>query len=107
MIQKSDLAQLMAQIAKEFPFIQEKYPKLDFSTPERARASATDHSLTHIIKTAGRIATQVERDHHGGPVNLQTLREETASMVIHALNLANALDITADELRELIRDVMR
>lgn len=103
----TDLASLMAYIAEHFPFTQEKYPKLDFSTPDRARMSGVEHSLVHITKTGGKLATQVERFHHGGPVSDAELEKEAAKAVVNALNLANALGMSAEQLAEMIPHVMR
>lgn len=102
-----NLAGLMVIIGNGFPFTQERYVNGDLSTPEKTLAFAVGHSLKHMAKTTGQIAAETERYDHGGKMDMEKLKIATAKAAVNALNLANALGMSAEELAERIPQVMR
>lgn len=102
-----DLATLMEIIGSGFPFTQERYVNGDLSTPGKTLAFAVGHSQKHMTKTTGQIAAETEKYDHGGKMDMEKLKIATTKAVVNALNLANALDMTAEELAERIPQVMR
>lgn len=102
-----NLAYLMEFIGNGFPFTQERYVNSDLSTPEKALAFAVGHSQKHMAKTTGQIAAETEKHDHGGNMDIESLKVATAKAVVNALNLANALGMTAEEIAKRIPQVMR
>jgi hypothetical protein len=102
----ADLAYLMNFIGVWFPFTQENYPNGDLSTPEKARAFAVRHSQAHMSKSVGKIAAEAEEYDHGGVMDDEKLRVAATKMIVSALNFANALGMSAEEVTTRIPQVM-
>lgn len=102
-----DLAALMATVQAGFPFTQDRYPNGDLGTPEKTRAFAVRHSSVHMAKTGGQIAAEAEKYDHGNQINEAKLKIAVAKMLVNTLNLANILGVTAEELQDLVPQVMR
>lgn len=100
------LASLMDFIGARYTFTNENYPNVDLSTPEKIRAFAVSHSLKHISKSAGKIATETEAQDHGGMMNEENLRIATAKMLVNTLKLAEELGMSPDELGAMVPKVM-
>ncbi len=97
-----DIASLMAYIGIHFPFTQDHYPNEDLSTPEKVTRFALEHSLDHMVKTTGKIATQKEDFAHGGDMDSHRLQIDTIKMLVTSLNLARALGMTADDVTRMV-----
>src|SRR4051812_38441753 len=90
---------LMAEIAQKYPFSSEKYKRLKpDARPDEILEFGVRHSLLHMTKSLGVIATVLEKTDHSGVLRDSPLREVTVKSVINALNLANVLGISAEEL---------
>lgn len=101
-----NLASLMAFIGARYTFTNQHYPNVDLSTPEKVRAFAVSHSLKHISKSAGKIATETEAQDHGGAMNEENLRIATTKMLVNALKLAEELGMSPDELGAMVPKAM-
>lgn len=106
-IADTDLRVVMDRITSVFAFTPEKYPALRHMNLPRQQEFAIDHSIKHIAKTLGKIATQSEARDHGGPESFDALRTEAVKLTITALNLAHIVGIRADELPDLIRKLVK
>ncbi len=98
------LHDVMILIKTNYPFNAERYqafPKGGNATKEMAFAA--DHTLKHVVKSAGALAAELEKFDHSGRFDPEPLRTIAVKQTINALNLANALGITAEELGESIR----
>lgn len=100
------LASLMAFIGARYRFSGENYPNADLSTPEKVLAFAVLHSLKHISKSAGAIATETEAQDHGGVMDEENLRIATAKMLVNTLKLAEELGMSPGELGAMVPKVM-
>jgi hypothetical protein len=69
-----------------------------FRDEEHDQAFAIRHSVLHMAKTMGLLATECESFDHGTSMNVVALREATIGMLINTLKLANDLQMSADEL---------
>ena len=69
-----------------------------FRDAEHDQGFAIRHSVLHMAKTMGLLATECESFDHGTSVNVVALREATIKMLNNTLKLANDLQMSADEL---------
>lgn len=97
----------MGFIKESYPFTEEKYLNGDLSSPEKARAFAVRHSVTHLTKSVGKLATEIERYDHGGTMNNEQLMVTTTKMLVSLLNLAAVLDMSPCDLVERVPQVMK
>lgn len=102
-----DLRVVIDTIGTAYAFVPEKYPALEGATSEQTRLFAVGHSLKHMAKTTGNIAAVLEAADHGATVRYDRLKVEAVKMTINALNLANALGMTAAELVEEINKTVK
>ena len=104
----TDLSELMSFIGERYKFNGDSYPKLRGVTdPDAIKAFALSHSLKHMNKSIGVLATESERLDHGGSMSSEALKKGTVKMFINVLKLAEELDITAEELGTSIPEYMR
>jgi len=93
----------MNLIAARFVFNQTSYPKLNQSISEEEKLLfVINHSILHMAKSQGRLATVVEACDHGKKLNDCTLHKLTGEMFIHTLRLAEEAGMTAQELLDLV-----
>ncbi len=100
------LASLMSLIGDKYTFTNEHYPHVDLSTPEKVRVFAIAHSLLHMNKSLGRIATEREALDHGGTMDDEKLRITTAKMLVNTLKLAEELGMSSEDLETTVSRVL-
>lgn len=69
----SNLQDAMDYIAAHFVFDEASYPLLQKLTSEERLQFSINHSLQHMMKQLGRIATHLEDKDHGGAGNPELL----------------------------------
>jgi hypothetical protein len=101
-IEKSDnvsnLQEAIDFIAAKFVFDEASYPLLQKLSPEEKLQFSVNHSLQHMAKSLGKIATHLEDVDHGGKGNMNLLKEGLVKQLINVLRLAELLDISGDDL---------
>ena len=103
----TDLAALMQLIGERYQFTPENYPELAQLVGAQRTVFAVKHSVLHMMKSLGVIATQGEAADHGDLMDIGVLRIAIAKMLINTLKLAEELKIEPCMLGELIPDVMK
>ena len=99
-----NLDSLIKYIALHFQFNEKKYPELKGATEEEILRFAIRHSALHFSKTAGKIATSSEGIDHGGRLDAEELKSNTAKSLINTLRLAELLGMSGSELVKLVRE---
>jgi hypothetical protein len=94
----SDIEILMKCIGEHYVFTNDHYPNALLETPEQQRHFATAHTLMHMNKALGKIATEVESADHGGQLDVNILHEATLKMLINTLKLAEELGLSAEDI---------
>ena len=102
-----DLVSLMIFIGDRYTFTGEQYPELRESTENHKRAFGVRHSLLHMNKVTGVIATEVERAEHGGEMDSEKLKVAVAKMLINTIKLAEELGMSPAELATRVPQVMK
>lgn len=92
----------MDSIGERYAFTPEQYPALKEATPEARKAFAVSHSMYHMAKSVGKLASECEAADHGSEMDEVALRRATVKMLINVLKLAEELGMDADD---LIREV--
>lgn len=78
----------------------EKYPAFAVLSTEQKKAFVISHSIQHLCKSLGRIASECEILDHGHELNERVLTEHVAKMFIDILKLADDLGITPTQIFE-------
>jgi hypothetical protein len=93
------LAELMAEINSRYVFNPINYPALAHVPDDMRVAFIVSHSLHHVSKSHGKLATIVEAaDHSGRPVNPEDAREGVLKLLLNGLKLASELGITPSQI---------
>lgn len=106
MSQLTDLVYLMGYIGTRYTFTPEHYPSLEGLSPEHKKAFAVSHSVHHMCKSIGKLATECERCDHGGVMSDAALEEGAVKMFINAVKLVEELGLTAQDLANKIPEYM-
>jgi len=96
-----DLRSLMDHIAAVWVCDPNRYPELAGMNNDQRRNFLVKHSLLHISKTGGKIASVCENFDHEGVPNIQSteaLQEGAVKMFVNALKLAEEVGLSADDL---------
>ncbi len=105
-----DLTNLMSFINSKYVFSEENYPALKGKTTEEKAVFALNHSVLHMQKSIGVLATQCEAYDHSGNFNnvdQAALKEATAKMLVNTLKLAHELGFSPEQLAEAVPLVMK
>ena len=102
-----DLVSLMNFIGDRYTFTDAHYPELLESTETHKRAFAIRHSLLHMNKVTGVIATEVEGAEHGGEMDREKLKVAVTKMLINTIKLAEELGMSPAELVARVPLVMK
>ena len=94
-------------IAEKFVFDEASYPLLQKLSPEEKLQFSVNHSLQHMAKVLGKIATHLEDVDHGGAGSADLLHEGLVKQLINVLRLAELLDISGDDLLKDIPKFVR
>jgi hypothetical protein len=97
----TDLDALMAHIGDTWVCDAARYPELQGMNEEAHRNFVVKHSLMHILKTTGKIASCCEdfdHTHTAGPEEGLLLQELAIKLVVNALKLAEEVGLSADDL---------
>ena len=96
-----DLTVLMELVDKGYPFDDATYPQLPVDEADRMHF-AVAHSLLHMQKAHGTIATELEAYDHGEPFDVAKIHEATCKQLVNVLKLAAVLGITPAQLADYI-----
>ena len=99
-----EIEELMDYIAKNFEFNSRKYPELSKASGEEGLRFAIRHSSLHFAKTAGKISASSEGADHGDPLDIKSLKVNTAKSLINTLRLAELLGMSGVELVSLVKE---
>ena len=105
-VASTDLRVVMEYIASRFTFTPEHYPLLAKLGLSERQPFAIGHSVKHLQKSLGEIAAESESLDHGGPMDINVLREATAKMLVSTLKLAEEIGMSAEELATMVPKVM-
>jgi hypothetical protein len=94
-------------IAAKFVFNEASYPLLQKLSPEGKLQFSVNHSLQHMAKSLGKIATHLEDVDHGGKGDVKLLEEGLVKQLINVLRLAELLNISGDALLKSIPKYMK
>lgn len=103
----ANLHEIMHYIGERYTFTAEHYPALKNATPEERRAFAVNHSVYHMAKSVGKLASECEAADHGGEMDEAALRRATVKMLINALKLAEEIGMDADDLAREVPQCMK
>jgi hypothetical protein len=103
----SNLQEAIDYIAARFVFDEASYPLLHKLTPEERLQFSVNHSLQHMTKQLGRIATYLEDKDHGGTGNPDLLKQALVKQFINILRLSELLKVNAEELFSSIPKYMK
>ncbi len=95
---------LIAFIKSHYPFVPEKYPKLEGLSDAERQVFAIRHLSQHFSKTSGKIAAAIEPADHGKEVNIEEIKTNLPKSLVNTLRLAELVGM--DE-KELIAGVER
>ncbi len=98
----SNLQEAIDYIAAQFVFDEASYPILQKLTSEERLQFSVNHSLQHMMKQIGKIATHLEDKDHGGVGNNDMLKQALIKEFINILRLSELLNVNAKELLESI-----
>jgi hypothetical protein len=101
-----DLTSLMDHIGARFVFNGSKYPGYDELAPAQQQAFVLKHSLLHLNKSVGVIATQAESADHGSSIDTEQVKVATTKLLVSVLALAGKLGMSPQELASKIPEVM-
>ena len=102
-----DLASLMTFIGERYKYNSATYPGFDEMTSEDRGGFIVKHSVLHMNKSTGALATEAERQDHGGDMNNEALCIACAKMLVNTLSLAQACGMTPEELADMVPKVMK
>jgi hypothetical protein len=102
-----ELQLLMNLINSTYVFNEESYPQLKHATSTNQRLLfVVNHSLLHMQKSLGVIATQCEKYDHQGVNEIENekhhLELATVKMLINTLKLAEELGMTGEQLSQRV-----
>ena len=104
------LEDLYAFINERYTFTEEHYPAMKGMDEEQKKMFAINHGVLHMMKSIGKIAAECEAYDHGDftPVEQRTeLPVALAKMLVNVLSLAHTLNITPEQLYEMVPAVMK
>jgi hypothetical protein len=92
---------LVAQVAESWLFDTQTYPgsRLDELSEQERYTFAIRHVLLHMQKSAGYVATAIERAEHGENLDMSLVGEAARKSFRNALRLAALIGLTEAELR--------
>jgi hypothetical protein len=99
-----ELDNLIQYVAKNVPFIEEKYPELKGTSDEQRFIFGLRHSALHFAKSAGKIADSLEKVDHGKELQKEELRENTIKSLVNTLLLAKLLDLTEADIVKALEE---
>jgi hypothetical protein len=103
---ETDLKFLIDRITERYVCDERKYPVLAKLSGTEREVFVVKHSMAHMNKSVGKIATEVEVADHGGFMNIENLKASTTKMFISTLKLAQELKMTPEELAQgLLKEV--
>lgn len=105
-ISDTDLSKLMKYISVRYTFTHEHYPLLAKVGLSERLPFAISHSIKHLQKSLGRIAAESESLDHGGPMDINVLREAMVKMLVSTLKLADEIGMSAEDLAALVPRMM-
>jgi hypothetical protein len=97
----NDLKALMELVATTWECDVKRYPELQGKALDERRNFLVKHSLMHIAKTSGKLASVCEEfDHNGGyePDSEEMLKGYATKLFVNALKLAEEVGLSADDL---------
>ena len=97
----TDLTVLMELVDEGYVFDDATYPQLPVDDGDRVHF-AIAHSLLHMQKALGAIATELEAYDHGEPLDVVKIHEATCKQLVNVLKLAAVLGITPAQLADYI-----
>ena len=97
----ADLTTLIGLVDKGYPFDDVTYPQLPVHDGDRVHF-AIAHSLLHMQKALGMIATVLEAHDHGQPIDRVALDLAVCKELVNVLKLAAVLGITPAQLADHI-----
>ena len=103
----SSLQQAIDYIASRFVFDEASYPLLQKLSVEERLQFSVNHSLQHMTKQLGKIATHLEDRDHGGQGNPELLKEALIKQFVNVLRLSELIGVSAEELLVLVPKYMK
>ena len=103
----SNLQQTIDYITSRFVFDEASYPLLQKLSVEERLQFSINHSLLHMTKQLGKIATHLEDSDHGGQGNPELLKEALIKQFINVLRLSELIGVSAEELLVLVPKYMK
>jgi hypothetical protein len=97
----NNLDALMQYIAAVWVCDVKRYPELQGKNPDERRNFLVKHSLMHVAKTSGKLASVCEDfDHNGAyePDSEEMLKGYAVKLFVNALKLAEEVGLSADDL---------
>ncbi len=105
-----DLRELMNHIASVWICDEERYPALQGMSSDQRKNFLIKHSLLHISKTSGKIATVCESFDHSGVMledDEASLRIDVVKMFVNVIKLAEEVGLTAEDLQDKAPTIIR
>ena len=97
----TDLAVLTRLVDEGYVFDDATYPQLPIDEGDK-QLFAVAHSLLHMQKALGTIATVLEAHDHGQPIDTAALESAVCKELVNVLKLAAVLGITPSKLADHI-----
>lgn len=92
------LKELMTRIDSGYSFSADVYPALRAANLDQQHYFGLVHSLLHMEKSQGKLATELEAYDHGGMMDDTKLCEAACKQLVNTLKLASHLGLSAEDL---------
>ena len=103
------LEDLYAFVNESYTFTENTYPAMKGMDEEQKRMFAVNHGVLHMMKSLGKISAECEAYDHGDAKSIEQRTElpiALAKMLVNVLSLAHTLNISPDQLYEMVPSVM-
>lgn len=102
-----NLSEALNEIALAYPFTEKEYPELATYSKGQQKKFAIKHSILHIAKSLGKLATVSEHIDHGSELNRHSLQEATIKILVNTLRIAELQKLQEAEIYQEIPKVLR
>ncbi|PJE64868.1 MAG: hypothetical protein COU90_01220 [Candidatus Ryanbacteria bacterium CG10_big_fil_rev_8_21_14_0_10_43_42] len=99
-----DIDRIIKFTAKHFVFDEKTYPELVNNSNKQRLIFAIRHSVLHLAKTSGKVASISEAVDHGKEVDMAQLRADISKALIAVLRLAEVIGMSENDIVRTIEE---
>ena len=95
---------MLALVAEKWPCTEKEYPEMAVLNEAGRKRLERNHTLFHVMKSTGRLATHLEAHDHGAHPNMVASKKEIGKLLLDVMRLAVAFNMTPQELEQFISE---